>query len=33
LTLDDSVELFNLVMGVKLSSEEKTDLVAFLRCL
>jgi cytochrome c peroxidase len=33
LTLDDTVEFFNLVLGVKLTSEEKTDLVAFLRCL
>lgn len=33
LTLDDTVEYFNLVLGLKLTSEEKTDLVAFLRCL
>jgi cytochrome c peroxidase len=33
LTLDDTVEFFNLVLGTKLSAEEKTDLVAFLRCL
>ncbi len=33
LTLEDTVEFFNLVMGVKLSSGEKQDLVAFLRCL
>jgi len=33
LTLDDTVEFFNLVLGVKLTSEEKSDLVAFLRTL
>lgn len=33
LTLDDTVEYFNLVLGVKLSDEEKRDLVAYLRCL
>jgi cytochrome c peroxidase len=33
LTLEDSVEFFNLVLGVQLSKEEKADLVAFLRCL
>ncbi len=33
LTLEDTVEFFNLVLGVKLSSQEKQDLVAFLRCL
>lgn len=33
LTLDDSVEFFNLVLGTKLSKQEKADLVAFLRCL
>jgi cytochrome c peroxidase len=33
LTLDDTVEFFNLVLGLKLTSEEKKDLVAFLRCL
>jgi cytochrome c peroxidase len=30
LTLDDTVEFFNLVLGVQLSQEEKADLVAFL---
>lgn len=30
LTVEDSVEFFNLVLGVKLSSQEKQDLVAFL---
>jgi cytochrome c peroxidase len=33
LTLEDTVEFFNLVQGLKLSSEEKADLVAFLRQL
>ncbi len=33
LTLDDTVEFFNLVLGVKLTGEEMADLVAFLRCL
>jgi cytochrome c peroxidase len=33
LTLEDTVEFFNLVTGVKLTEHEKTDLVAFLRQL
>ena len=33
LTLDDTVEFFNVVLGLKLASEEKRDLVAFLRSL
>jgi len=33
LTLEDSVEFFNLVQGLKLTSQEKADLVAFLRQL
>jgi cytochrome c peroxidase len=33
LTLDDTVEFFNLVLGVKLDEQEKKDLVAFLRTL
>jgi cytochrome c peroxidase len=33
LTLEDTVEFFNLVQGLKLKPEEKEDLVAFLRCL
>ncbi len=33
LTLDDTVEFFNLVLGVKLVDQEKKDLVAFLRTL
>jgi cytochrome c peroxidase len=33
LTLEDTVEFFNIVLGTKLSAEEKKDLVAYLRCL
>src|SRR6266481_5971942 len=33
LTLDDTVEFFNLVLGDKLTSQEKQDLVAFMRAL
>jgi cytochrome c peroxidase len=33
LTLEDTVEFFNLVLELKLTKEEKGDLVAFLRCL
>jgi len=33
LTLEDSVEFFNLVMQLKLTAQEKTDLVAFMRQL
>jgi len=33
LTLDDTVEYFNLILGTKLSEQEKKDLVAFLRTL
>jgi cytochrome c peroxidase len=33
LTLEDSVEFFNLILGLKLIEEEKSDLVAFLRQL
>jgi cytochrome c peroxidase len=33
LTLDDTVEFFNLVLETKLSKQEKSDLVAFLRTL
>jgi cytochrome c peroxidase len=33
LTLEDTVEFFNLVMGLKLEQAEKTDLVAYLRQL
>jgi hypothetical protein len=30
---EDTVELFNLILGTKLTKAEKSDLVAFLRCL
>jgi cytochrome c peroxidase len=33
LTLEDTVEFFNLIQGLKLNPQEKTDLVAFLRTL
>jgi cytochrome c peroxidase len=33
LTLDDTVEFFNLILGLKLTKDEKADLVAFMRCL
>jgi len=33
LTLDDTVEFFNLVLGLKLNEQEKKDLVAFMRAL
>jgi len=33
LTLEDTVEFFNLIDGTKLTPEEKQDLVAFLRAL
>ncbi len=33
LTLEDTVEFHNLVLGTRLSKQEKQDLVAFLRCL
>jgi cytochrome c peroxidase len=33
LTLEDTVEFFNLVLEVKLTKEEKAELVAFLRQL
>jgi cytochrome c peroxidase len=33
LTLADTVEFFNLVLGTHLSQEEKADLLAFLLCL
>jgi len=32
-TLEDTVEFFNLVLQTKLTSQEKTDLVAFMRTL
>lgn len=33
LTLDDTVEFFNLILGLNLTSQEKEDLVAFMLCL
>lgn len=33
LTLDDTVEFFNLVLELKLTDEEKSNLVAYMRCL
>lgn len=33
LTLEDTVEFFNLVLGIRLTDEEKADLVAFMRAL
>ncbi|HVC96966.1 MAG TPA: hypothetical protein VND64_25025 [Pirellulales bacterium] len=33
LTLEDTVEFFNLVLSLTLNTDEKTDLVVFLRCL
>jgi cytochrome c peroxidase len=33
LTLEDTVEFFNIVLQTKLTQEEKEDLVSFLRCL
>ena len=33
LTLEDTVEFFNLVLETKLTSQEKSDLTAFLRAL
>jgi cytochrome c peroxidase len=33
LTLEDTVEFFNVILETKLTKEEKADLVAYLRCL
>jgi cytochrome c peroxidase len=33
LTLEDTVEFFNLVLELKLTAQEKNDLVAFMRQL
>ena len=33
LTLEDTVEFFNLILETKLTDDEKKDLVAFLKCL
>jgi cytochrome c peroxidase len=33
LTLEDTMEFFNLVLGLKLNTQEKSDIVAFMRTL
>ena len=33
LTLEDTVEYFNLVLGLKLNQQEKQDVVAFMKAL
>jgi cytochrome c peroxidase len=33
LTLEDTVEFFNLVLALRLNAQEKADLVAFLRAI
>lgn len=33
LTLEDTVEFFNLILGTNLTDQEKQDLAAFMRCL
>ena len=33
LTLEDTVEFFNLVLGIKLTASEKADLTAFMKAL
>jgi len=33
LTLEDTVEFFNLILELKLNDQEKQDLVAFMRAL
>ena len=33
LTLDDTVEYFNLILGTQLTTREKQDLVGFMRAL
>jgi cytochrome c peroxidase len=33
LTLEDTVEFFDLVLGTKLTDQEKQDVTAFMRCL
>jgi cytochrome c peroxidase len=33
LTLEDTVEFFNVVLGLKLTTQEKSDIVAFMRVL
>ena len=33
MTLEDTVEFFNLLLGTKLSTQEKSDLTDFMRAL
>jgi hypothetical protein len=33
MTIDDTVEFFNLILGLELNAQEKIDLIAFLRTL
>jgi cytochrome c peroxidase len=33
LTLEETVEFFNVILGVQLAEQKKADLVAFLRAL
>jgi cytochrome c peroxidase len=33
LTLEDTVEFFNVILSIKLTAEEKADLVSFMKCL
>ena len=33
LTLEDTVEFFNLVLGLQLTPQDKSDLVAFMKAL
>jgi cytochrome c peroxidase len=33
LTLDDTIEFFNLILGTKMTTPEKQDLLAFLRVI
>jgi len=33
LTLEDTVEFFNMIQELRLSAQQKTDLVAFMRTL
>jgi len=33
LTLEDTIEFFNMILGLKLSEQEKKDLLAFMRIL
>jgi len=33
LTIEDTVEFFNLILETQLSAQEKADVVAFLRAL